>query len=179
MKIGAFLEIMKKIIYILAALLMASVAMNVWQCKGNKGELRDSVVTVVDTIRDTVPVAVDSVVVRTERIRVKRLEIRDYGLGIRDDRLETRGCDTLVVHDSVEVEIPITQKRYESERYKVWISGFHPVLDSIETYEATTTITRVQKRKRWGLGLQAGYGMGKNGLQPYVGVGVSWNVVSW
>ena len=32
---------------------------------------------------------------------------------------------------------------------------------------------------RWGVGAQAGYGITPAGFQPYLGVGVSFNLFSW
>jgi opacity protein-like surface antigen len=51
-------------------------------------------------------------------------------------------------------------------------------------FPKTTTITiretiPVPDRRRWGIGIQAGAGVGKEGLTPYVGVGVSYNILSW
>ncbi|MDD3040240.1 DUF6808 domain-containing protein [Bacteroides sp.] len=76
--------------------------------------------------------------------------------------------------------VPITQKEYKDSLYRAWISGYNAKLDSIEIYSPARIITeRVfiqSKRKRWGLGLQAGYGY-PNGV--YVGVGVSCNLFMW
>jgi len=35
------------------------------------------------------------------------------------------------------------------------------------------------KRKRFGLGVQAGYGFSGNKVSPYVGIGVSCNLWEW
>lgn len=35
------------------------------------------------------------------------------------------------------------------------------------------------KRKKWGLGISAGYGANKNGLSPYIGLGVNYNLLSF
>ena len=44
----------------------------------------------------------------------------------------------------------------------------------------TKEIPVIQNTKtRWGLGVQAGVGAGKGGLSPYVGIGVSYNLLSW
>jgi hypothetical protein len=37
----------------------------------------------------------------------------------------------------------------------------------------------VQKNKRWGLGLSAGYGIGRNGLSPILAVTVNYNLFQW
>ena len=43
-------------------------------------------------------------------------------------------------------------------------------LDYIEIYRKTEQITKVVDR-RFGIGITAGYGIGRNGLSPYVGIG--------
>jgi len=35
------------------------------------------------------------------------------------------------------------------------------------------------KQKKWGLGISAGYGANKNGLSPYIGFGVNYNLLSF
>ncbi len=130
--------------------------------------IRDTVrVTIVDTVRIVCPVVRDSLVVRyvTERLPVKRDSVQI-------------GCT-----DSVDVEIPITQKRYADSTYTAWVSGYRPSLDSIHIYprHEVVTITNMirQKPKRWNVGLNVGYGLTPKGLQPYVGVGVSYNLFSF
>lgn len=125
-------------------------------------------VTIIDTILYKHPIPVDSVVVRyvTERLPAKR------------DTMQI-GCT-----DSVQVEIPITQKRYADSTYTAWVSGYNPTLDSIRIYPRhdviTITNTIRQKPKRWGVGLNVGYGITpKNGMQPYVGIGVSYNLFTF
>lgn len=78
------------------------------------------------------------------------------------------------------LEITRTEKTYETPEYKAVVSGIDPRLDFIETYRTTETIYNTeiyrQRKKRFGVGIQAGYGIGKNGLQPYLGVGVQYNI---
>lgn len=85
------------------------------------------------------------------------------------------------VHDTVTVFVPISQSVYETELYKAWVSGYRAKLDSIEIYNKVQTIyVREQvKKKRWGLGIQAGYGFLPGGSAVYVGVGVSYNLFMW
>lgn len=35
------------------------------------------------------------------------------------------------------------------------------------------------KQKKWGLGISAGYGANKNGLNPYIGLGINYNLLSF
>ena len=89
--------------------------------------------------------------------------------------------DTIHIGDTIVMR---EQAYYEDSLYRAWVSGYRPRLDSIEVYpktvyqEVTNDIyhTIVPKKKRWGLGLQAGYGY-PNGF--YVGGGVSYNLWIW
>ena len=68
------------------------------------------------------------------------------------------------------IPVPITQKEYRTEDFRLSISGYKPNLDYIEIYRKTEQITKVVDR-RFGIGITAGYGIGRNGLSPYVGIG--------
>lgn len=86
------------------------------------------------------------------------------------------------VVDSVEVEVPMERRTYQDSTYRAQVSGpaiggLHPSLDWVEVYNRTTTIAK--KPSRWGLGVQVGYGMSREGLSPYVGVGVSYNLITF
>ena len=80
--------------------------------------------------------------------------------------------------DSVTVQIPITQTVYEGSIYTAYVSGYRAKLDSIlfRIPRKETTIVKHPKPKRWSVGVQAGYGMGKNGMQPYIGLGVQYRL---
>ena len=76
------------------------------------------------------------------------------------------------------------QRHYSDSTFDAWVSGIDPKLDSIKTYQTTRIITIREpftelKKTRWGFGVQAGTGAGKDGLTPYVGIGVSYNIFSW
>ena len=91
--------------------------------------------------------------------------------------------DTLRVHDTLLVEVPIEQKVYADSNYRAVVSGWHPSLDTISVYPETRVITIERTRTewktaRWGLALQAGAGISAKGaIFPYVGVGVSYNLL--
>ena len=94
--------------------------------------------------------------------------------------------DTLMLHDTVLVHLPIEQRQYGDPRYTAWVSGYRPQLDSILIYQRTEYITKeiktVTKPKRWGICLQAGYGVSLHNGQlfpaPYIGVGLSYSIVN-
>ena len=84
----------------------------------------------------------------------------------------TQGGDT--VRDTIYVPVPITQKEYRTDDYRAWVSGYRPSLDSVWVYPETKIIR--EKPRRWGIGVTAGYGIGRNGLSPYVGIGGYWRI---
>lgn len=67
------------------------------------------------------------------------------------------------VHDSIQVPLPIIQKRYDDSLYTAWVSGFRPALDSIRLYqpEIITTVTQtiVKPAPRFSIGPAIGAGV--------------------
>ncbi len=85
------------------------------------------------------------------------------------------------IADSATVELPIMQSVYESKDYKAYISGVQARLDSIFVYplHEVVTIKEKQPPKRWHIGVTTGYGIGTKGLQPYVGIGITYSIISF
>ena len=116
-----------------------------------------------------------------EKPVIKKVEIIDTLL------LTVPITDTLMLHDTVLVHLPIEQRQYSDPRYTAWVSGYRPQLDSIHIYQQTQYITKeiktVTKPKRWGIGLQVGYGVslldGQLFPAPYIGVGLSYSIINW
>lgn len=97
---------------------------------------------------------------------------------------------TLIVHDSIPVYLPRETRVYEDSTYRAEVSGIFPSLDRIDVYQRREVVTmQVEKqiaipvRQRWGIGIQAGYGAYLQGQSirtaPYIGIGISYNIVSW
>lgn len=82
--------------------------------------------------------------------------------------------------DNVAVEVPITQKTYNGEGYRAWVSGYATQLDSIwiERHEIERTVLTREKKSRWGLSVSAGAAVTPRGIEPYLGVGVSYTFIS-
>lgn len=87
--------------------------------------------------------------------------------------------DTIHVGDTV---VQREQVVYQDSLYKAWVSGYHPRLDRLEIYPRSIThiitndIYHPTKKRRFGIGLQAGYGYPTG---AYVGIGVSYNLFMW
>ena len=159
---------MKKGFWIVVALLIASVSMNVWFWQTVP---EPSIVIERDTVwKDSIirePVPAETIDIgKTVYIKVP---VPKYLPG-----------DT--VHDSIEVSIPIMQKRYEDSLYTAWVSGYEPALDSINlrlpTITETVTKTIVKPLPLITVGLQVGGGYGVFNRKPdiYVGVGAQVNL---
>lgn len=157
---------MKKI---LGVLLCISMILNIFlyleHCSIESKKVCDTTkVTIVDSVKKSFPVPVDSFVVRyiTKSLPIAR------------DSATTKH----LVSDSVKVQIPISQKVYEDTLYRAYVSGYEPNLDSITIKQRTTYITHTirDKESRFGIGLQAGYGLTPKGMMPYFGVGLSYRL---
>lgn len=89
--------------------------------------------------------------------------------------------DTIRIGDTV---VHREQAYYEDSLYRAWVSGYRPRLDSLQIFPKTVYQTVMNdiyhtitpRKKRWGLGMQVGYGY-PSGI--YAGVGVSYNLFLW
>lgn len=130
-------------------------------------EIRTDTIVRVEVIRDTV-----LTVSKVERVRVDTVFVRVVGgTGIGPT-------------DSVAVEIPIERRVYQTDDYRAVVEGFRANLTEMEVYRRTQFINTTQTvtvpdRRRWNIGIQAGYGITPRGPQPYLGVGVQYNIVKW
>lgn len=118
-------------------------------------QVQSDTIIVIDTIRDSVPVPVREIV--TKYIQVPADTITKYIKG-----------DT--------VFLPITQKAYVTDNYRAWVSGYNAALDSIDVFPKTFYVTKKIPARRWELGVIGGYGVGKAGLSPYIGIGVYYRI---
>lgn len=158
-------------LFIIFLLVMGFVA---YRWKGNNGNganpsLTDTT-TYVDTVKYFQPIPRDSLVIRYKTVKLPIADSAHIAI-----------CDT-IIKDSIDVVIPITQKEYRDSAYHLWISGFQPSLDSIKVFNRYSIVTKentLYKTKKWGLGIQVGYGWNGTQTSPYIGVGVSYNFFSW
>ena len=175
---------MKKAFWILLALLIASIAFNVWQWKNQPVP---SVVVERDTVwKDSIirePVAAETI--QTGRVVYIKIPVpsdtQGTGTAVPSDD-STGASQSPCVADSIEVPVPIVQKRYDDSLYTAWVSGFEPNLDSINlrlpTVTETITKTIVKQSPRLSVGVQAGAGVGvfQKKADMYLGVGVQYRL---
>ena len=115
---------------------------------GGRRSVTQSLLERVDTlvIRDTLidyrPVVTE---VRTVRVDTVRLAV-------------AQPSDTVVVHDTVEVEVPIVFSRYRGDNYDLGVSGFRTELEYVKVYPQTKIVTKGYsiEPKRWGFGVAVG-----------------------
>lgn len=86
--------------------------------------------------------------------------------------------------DSADVIIPIETKTYRDSTYSLQISGYRCNLDWIQTYNKRETVTIKEppnplKPKRWHLGVGVGYGITPHGAEPFVGVTLTYSILSF
>ena len=176
-----------------------------WYLSSKYAVTGEAAITAVmcDTVwcHDTVRYVAD--VRETSRVSLGKVERRvarasvvsqcDTSAGIHRDSTSLRvssagadacSCDSGVslLDDSVDVMLDVCQRIYVSESYKAWVSGIEARLDSIHVYrrDGVVSVSRgCDREKRWGLGIQVGCGLGRGGVTPYVGVGVSYNILMW
>ena len=95
--------------------------------------------------------------------------------------------DTIWKHDTLYVPMERVQIAWRDSLSLIYASGIMPEIDSVWHYVSEKVVTRevtkvVSKPCRWGIGIHAGYGV-QFGEQirtaPYVGVGLSYNILSW
>lgn len=143
-------------------------------------------VLVIDTVTVRHPVAVDSVVLRWETVRLPVVRpVSSAMVAASSADGASVSVDSVVGMDSATVEIPITQREYGDSTWHAWVSGYGVQLDSIRVYprREVVTVTQTMTRrvsKRWGVGLQAGYGWQRSsGWHPYIGLGIQYNLLSF
>ena len=94
-------------------------------------------------------------------------------------RLIVRETQIDTMHDTVFVYLPQESIVWQDDRCIVYAHGINPQVDSVTHFNSGAVVTRTVtgRPKRWGIGVSAGYGMSKDGLSPYIGLGISYNII--
>ena len=154
---------MKNLLYIIGLIIGAFLLSLVWRrCAYETVVVTDTIIKVIKVDR---PIVRESTIVKYE---VVQLPI------VANDTI----CVSDTIKDSVVVEVPIEQKVYSDSNYTAWVSGYNPRLDSISiTHQEVSFHNKLVNNngsKRLYLGIQVGYGITPRGMQPYLGLGVSY-----
>lgn len=126
------------------------------------------------------------------KVKVDTLVIHDTTMSYRPiyvDRVKLDSVlvpvvDSVKIHDTTFVYLEREKVTWRDSLCEVYASGIMASVDSVRHFQEYKYITietqvPVKVRSHWGLGVNAGYGVGKGGLTPYVGVGISYNLLSW
>lgn len=134
---------------------------------------------IVKTRTDTVTL------IRVDTVRYVDVRWRDRWQ-VRADTLPYAVTgDTIIAGDTIYVPVPILRHLFTDDTtYRAEISGYNVTLDKMEVFRRTVDRTVTIERtitpppKRWGLGIQAGYGINTSGqVRPYIGIGISYNFI--
>lgn len=128
-------------------------------------------------------------IVRTDILRIRDTVIVDRPVPVEvrlTDTMLVAVTDTVTVNDTVYLSLPSETRVYGDSTYRAQVSGYRPALDWIEVYPQTVYVTKnviTKDVRRWGIGVQAGYGAyfrdGHMRLAPYLGVGISYDLIRW
>lgn len=131
-------------------------------------ETKVDTLVVFDTITQYKPVV-------EERVKLEKVYV------------QVEKTDTLWKRDTMYVFLQKEQVIWEDSLARVYASGINPQVDSVIHYVPERIVTKevtrvVTKPYKWGLGVHAGYGF-QFGSQvyaaPYIGIGVSYNILSF
>lgn len=140
--------------------------------------------SVIDTVYDTIPYIAPAPV-SSLQIGYKGVKMPKSGNVAAKDSSSFRQADTAFVadviqgDDSVELQLPVVQNVYEGKDYKAYVSGVEARLDSMFVYPRREIVTIKKPPKRWHIGPAVGYGYTGHGVGPFVGVSVTYSIVSW
>lgn len=176
----------KALAYIGIALLVILGAVTGWWLRGlsipplPKPEIKK------DTVYIDNPVEIEVTPKGYELVPVGTMEKVSGQIRALEDSLEKK--PRIVKKDSlIYIEVPMEQKHYGDSTYDAWVSGYRPSLDSLKLYNTKEIIPVpvYPKPKRWGIGVQVGAGVQYGTIHkqmdvgPYIGVGISYNILSF
>ena len=126
------------------------------------------------------------------KVKVDTLVIHDTTMSYRPiyvDRVKLDSVlvpvvDSVKIHDTTFIYLEREKITWRDSLCEVYASGIMASVDSVRHFQEYKYITietqvPVKVRSHWGLGVNAGYGVGKGGFTPYIGVGISYNLLSW
>lgn len=123
--------------------------------------------------RDTLPPIIRIDTVRDTLLVPKYVQVKHFDT-IRDT----------VDGKPVYLPVPISSYLFtDDSTYRIEMEGYNVKANSIEIYPRTITqpvIERVSvptKQKRWGIGVSAGAALTPQGIRPYLGVGVHYQLI--
>ena len=150
-----------KTILIISILLVASVCLNIYQCREASKTVKTTTKIEYRTRTVRSPVATSTKDVGQIPVAVKIVSHTE----------KDTVCDTIY--------LPRKQTEYRDSDYTAYVSGYEAKLDSISVRTKIITNTVVKtKYRRFNIGITGGYGYGLNSktFEPFSGVGVTYNL---
>lgn len=129
---------------------------------------------------ESIKTKVDTLVIRDTIMSYKPI----YVDRVKLDSVLVPVVDSVKIHDTTFVYLEREKVTWRDSLCEVYASGIMASVDSVRHFQEYKYITietqvPVKVRSHWGLGINAGYGVGKGGFTPYIGVGISYNILSW
>lgn len=121
---------------------------------------------------------VDTLVIRDTIMSYKPI----YVDRVKLDSVLVPVLDTMMIHDTTFVYLEREKVTWRDSLCEVYASGIMASVDSVRHFQEDKYIKKqvpVKVKTHWGLSVNAGYGVGKGGFTPYIGVGISYNLLSW
>ena len=123
---------------------------------------------------------VDTLVIRDTIMSYKPI----YVDRVKLDSVLVPVMDSVKIHDTTFVYLEREKVTWRDSLCEVYASGIMASVDSVRHFQEDKYITiekqvPVKIKTHWRLGVNAGYGVGKGGFTPYIGVGISYNLLSW
>lgn len=123
---------------------------------------------------------VDTLVIRDTMMQYEPI----YKERVKLEQVLVPVTDSVMIHDTLFVYLDREQVTWRDSLCEVYASGIKTTVDSVRHFTSKEVVTiektiPVKVKSKWGIGLQTGYGVTDGGLFPYIGVGVSYNILSW
>lgn len=177
---------MKKYLWLIIAVIISS-CVTLFLTKGRKQERQKSWHDrITDTIiyRDTIPYYMpvpDTVKPNGKtKVTLSAKRLREALDSLPHIRADTTSVASLQEEsDNIQIELPMSQSVYKSDDYTAYFSGVNGRLDSIFVYPKREVITIRKPPKHWHIGISGGYGATSQGFKPYIGIGITYSLISF
>lgn len=147
---------------------------------GTGSIVRLETVTKIDTVFNTTTVVSKDTIIKNGTLYV----YPEYGIGFNDSWINIQGSvnneqTKLDIEMTNQYTVAVVKKKKWKEEYEVIVTNENPYSSTkeLKAYKVTSP-----KPKRFGIGIQAGYGVviGKVIVPaPYVGIGLSYNLIKF
>jgi len=132
-----------------------------------------SVVTVKDTVNPTTIQTVPDSLLSLFDLYTITGRFSDDWVDISSDATIKGTSYDISVRDSLMVIQSVQSKIFKPDKYITTVKSLNPYSQS----QSVKTYRYVPRKRKWGLGISSGYAITKDGLRPYIGVGLQYNII--